>query len=516
MKKIFDFAGMLCLLYCGANFAEQITRGYYSVNGKICDFSLFVWILFIALWGVALFRSCKGKPVLMQFTVFLSLTFAAFGLCYYYLFTGNEVEYGSRLRWLLTFEFGAVVILAVLRRWRLFFMCFAAFLLALLSPFLVFDKIFLVADILKISTFFSLLWLCSLYSGEKKAGRMLAYLGAAGVGAVILLMIGTLYFRLPGIRFYEAKITEPAKEVKVSIVIPVYNAEKVIERCLDSLRRQTLKDIEIIAVNDGSTDGTAEILARYAAHDARIRVIHQKNAYIGTARNRGLKAARGEYVGFVDNDDYVSPDYYEALYKAAKKQNADVAVTKSAQSVWQSKSFFMNVSGKKAEYVDSKEILDLAKTYSGFVWTKLYKKDFLLGNNILFATERTLWEDTFFTLELYLFVDEMAVADSGTYFHTIKERRTASSSGVKFSDELFEMMTRLKDVIRTAPTDESKRQKISAMYNKYLKRNLLGYYRVLSEEDKPQFVARCEPFFGVEQCAAAVEEYNRKYEAKGN
>ncbi len=492
-----------------------MSNNYFMAGGKITDFSFFAWGAMLALWGAALWNCyCREKPFLLMFALAATAVTAVFDCCRLLVYTEGQECY-TVIYALMAAELALFAGMVYLRRREAAELFLGSLILSYFGVIFILPQLCPLRYIYMFAGVYALLWLIYRKTGEK-AALCIAGISMAGV---ILIAGGVgvmMYLRLPGIRFYEAKITEPAKEVKVSIVIPVYNAEKVIERCLDSLRRQTLKDIEIIAVNDGSTDGTAEILARYAAHDARIRVIHQKNAYIGTARNRGLKAARGEYVGFVDNDDYVSPDYYEALYKAAKKQNADVAVTKSAQSVWQSKSFFMNVSGKKAEYVDSKEILDLAKTYSGFVWTKLYKKDFLLGNNILFATERTLWEDTFFTLELYLFVDEMAVADSGTYFHTIKERRTASSSGVKFSDELFEMMTRLKDVIRTAPTDESKRQKISAMYNKYLKRNLLGYYRVLSEEDKPQFVARCEPFFGVEQCAAAVEEYNRKYEAKGN
>ncbi len=505
MKKIFDFAGMLCLLYCGANFAEQITRGYYSVNGKICDFSLFVWILFIALWGVALFRSCKGKPVLMQFTVFLSLTFAAFGLCYYYLFTGNEVEYGSRLRWLLTFEFGAVVILAVLRRWRLFFMCFAAFLLALLSPFLVFDKIFLVADILKISTFFSLLWLCSLYSGEKKAGRMLAYLGAAGVGAVILLMIGTLYFRLPGIRFYEAKITEPAKEVKVSIVIPVYNAEKVIERCLDSLRRQTLKDIEIIAVNDGSTDGTAEILARYAAHDARIRVIHQKNAYIGAARNRGLKAARGEYVGFVDSDDFVSSDYYESLYRAAKTENSNLAIIDKIEIVLADNDFLLPQTVKSV------------RNFEKYVWNKLYKRDFLMENHIHFTTYRTIYEDSFFAVLLSLYDAEPVLAKGGVYYYTKSSRGSVSTflKPMSGDDELIEMLINLKAEIDDVEMNPEKKKVAYTLLSRFSKENITNYYKLIQPEDRKHLAGMCLANFDAEYCDfSGVEIYSWEDEKK--
>ena len=128
--------------------------------------------------------------------------------------------------------------------------------------------------------------------------------GFVWTAAAVVVILGGVFAKMwldtPGIRFYEAKITEPAKEVKVSVVVPVYNAEKFLRRGLDSLRKQTLKDIEIICVNDGSTDGSAAILAEYAAHDKRLKVITQENRYIGAARNRGLDAARGAYVVFMD------------------------------------------------------------------------------------------------------------------------------------------------------------------------------------------------------------------------
>ena len=112
----------------------------------------------------------------------------------------------------------------------------------------------------------------------------------------------------------------------VSVLIPVYNVEKYLSRCLDSLINQTLTDIEIICVNDGSTDDSLKILRQYQEKDNRIVIVDKKNGGLPSARNAGLDRARGQYVGFVDSDDYVEPSMFETLYKTAKKKNSEVVI----------------------------------------------------------------------------------------------------------------------------------------------------------------------------------------------
>lgn len=112
---------------------------------------------------------------------------------------------------------------------------------------------------------------------------------------------------------------------KVSVIIPVYNVENLLPRCLDSLIAQTLKEIEIICVDDGSKDNSLEVLRKYEALDSRITVVSQENKRQGGARNTGMSMAKGEYIGFVDSDDYVDKDYYWELYNAAVSNGADMA-----------------------------------------------------------------------------------------------------------------------------------------------------------------------------------------------
>lgn len=114
--------------------------------------------------------------------------------------------------------------------------------------------------------------------------------------------------------------------IKVSIIVPIYNVEKYLKRCLDSLVNQTLNDIEIICINDGSTDGSLEILNEYGRRDDRIVIINQENSGLSATRNKGIDIAKGQFIGFVDSDDWVSKDYFEKLYNSAIQNEAEIAV----------------------------------------------------------------------------------------------------------------------------------------------------------------------------------------------
>ena len=127
--------------------------------------------------------------------------------------------------------------------------------------------------------------------------------------------------------------------VKVSVIIPVYNVEPYLKQCMDSVVGQTLKDIEIICVDDGSTDGSLDILREYAAEDNRIQIIEQKNAGAGAARNNGMRHATGKYLSFLDSDDFFEPRMLEKAYDLAEKDQADFVAYKSDQYHTEKKQF---------------------------------------------------------------------------------------------------------------------------------------------------------------------------------
>lgn len=174
---------------------------------------------------------------------------------------------------------------------------------------------------------------------------------------------------------------------KISIIIPVYNAEKYLDRCIQSIVNQTYKNLEIILINDGSIDKSGDICDKWAEKDNRIKVIHQVNSGVSVVRNTGLDSAIGEYITFVDSDDYIELDYCEILYKALERNNVDIAY-----GDYSTNKHIRNTS-KQIKW-SSKEYDPVYKTPYFFVWGALYKKDIL--KNIRFDSDLYVGEDSYF------------------------------------------------------------------------------------------------------------------------
>lgn len=206
---------------------------------------------------------------------------------------------------------------------------------------------------------------------------------------------------------------------KISIVIPCYNCESYIGKCLDSIIAQTYRNLEIIVVNDGSTDSTEEVLNHYAT-DERIRCIRQENGGEAAARNTGIEAATGEYIGFVDSDDYIEPDMYQKLYDALTAANADVAVG-NYNIVYENgeeKKCYSTMSGNVFDLQDDAlsfwvKICATAKP-NNYVWTRLYKKELLDRTGIRF--EKFVHSaDTLFNFKLLPHIGRCVLVHEGLY-----------------------------------------------------------------------------------------------------
>lgn len=174
---------------------------------------------------------------------------------------------------------------------------------------------------------------------------------------------------------------------KVSVIVPVYNVEKYLKECLDSILGQTLADMEIICVDDGSTDCSGKILDEYAAQDGRVRVIHRENAGYGAAMNVGLDAARGEYIGIVESDDCILPDMYHTLYEEAASGSLDMV--KSDAYYWLgSAGYKKRIYYKHLEPFYNRVLSDVERNvFFDFImniWTGIYKREFLSRYQIRF------------------------------------------------------------------------------------------------------------------------------------
>lgn len=199
---------------------------------------------------------------------------------------------------------------------------------------------------------------------------------------------------------------------KVSIVIPCYNVEKYLHQCLDSVVNQTLRDLEIICVNDGSTDSTLSIIQEYAEKDSRFKIIDKPNAGYGDSMNRGFDLATGEYIGIIESDDYADLDMFEKLYTCAKEHDLDAV--KSGFYYYYSKEEEKNIPNPIASKVtsqrtfcplkDFKSKMEMVEFFSikPTIWSAIYRKDFIRNNKIRFnVTPGASFQDTSFNFQVW-------------------------------------------------------------------------------------------------------------------
>lgn len=215
---------------------------------------------------------------------------------------------------------------------------------------------------------------------------------------------------------------------KVSIIVPVYNVEKYLERSLNSLINQTLKDIEIICVNDGSKDNSLKILEEYSKKDNRIIVINQENAGLSVARNSGMKIAKGQYIGFVDSDDWVDLDFYEKLYNTAIAKDADIAVADFVREHPNKKPKRLNLKEEKVYETPEDKLLVCKVHREGCVWNKIYRSEFLKSINLEFVAGM-FYEDRDFTIRS-LYFSKKPVTVPNTYYRYFVNPKSICKKGI--------------------------------------------------------------------------------------
>ncbi len=238
---------------------------------------------------------------------------------------------------------------------------------------------------------------------------------------------------------------------KVSIVVPVYNVERYLRQCLESLVRQTMKDIEILCVNDGSTDGSGAILREYAERDDRVTVIEQANGGYGRAMNAGIEKARGGYLGIVEPDDFVALTMYEDLYALAERHALDLVkadfyrfVTSEADETITFR--YMHLSPRREDY--GRVFCPREKKESFFyvmnTWTGIYRLDFLRAHGIRHQeTPGAAYQDNGFWFQTFLYAKRAMIADFAGY----RVRRDNPNSSVNNPGRAY-AMNREYDYIR--------------------------------------------------------------------
>ncbi len=206
---------------------------------------------------------------------------------------------------------------------------------------------------------------------------------------------------------------------KISIVVPIYNVEKYLKKCIDSIRVQTFEDFELLLVDDGSPDNCGEICDRYAKEDSRIKVIHKKNGGLSDARNAGIDIARGDYIGFIDSDDFIENDMYQTLYDLVKNADADMAVC-GVYNVYTQKTV-TQYDGDETFVCNNEEAFNYilqGTKIPATICNKLIKRE--IFDNIRFPVGR-LYEDAFITKEIIQVVKTVAVTTAPKYYYIHRE-----------------------------------------------------------------------------------------------
>ena len=250
----------------------------------------------------------------------------------------------------------------------------------------------------------------------------------------------------------------------ISLIIPVYKVEKYLEKCIQSVINQTYENLQIILVDDGSPDNCGKICDEYAKKDHRIEVIHKSNGGLSDARNKGLEIAKGEYIGFVDSDDYIEADMYEVLYNLLKQYNADVSIC-NFYTVSQGKISIKNADNGINEYNRIeilKEIL-LDKNIQSYAWNKLYKKE--LFDEIKYPIGKK-YEDIGTTFYLLEKCNKVVVTGKSEYYYINRQDSIVNNVTETTITDYIELIMQRYDYI------EENIKELSSYNKDYLKRIL--------------------------------------------
>lgn len=215
----------------------------------------------------------------------------------------------------------------------------------------------------------------------------------------------------------------------ISVIVPIYNVEKYLARCVDSIVNQTYKNLEIILVDDGSSDRCPQMCDNYAQKDSRIKVVHKKNGGLSDARNAGMAVARGEYISFIDSDDYVSDDFFECLLDVMNKENSDIAECSVVKFYEDNRfdEFSDDLSVKTYDTQDAMSALIAENPFHQHVWNKLYKTELI--KDIPYAVGK-LNEDEFWTYQVFGRASKVAKLNKTMYYYF---QRNSSIMGIGYN-----------------------------------------------------------------------------------
>lgn len=246
---------------------------------------------------------------------------------------------------------------------------------------------------------------------------------------------------------------------KVSVIVPIYNVEKYLEKCINSLLSQTLEDIQIILVNDGSKDNSGNIAKEYEKNNKdRVIYVEKENGGLSDARNYGLKYATGDFIAFLDSDDYIEKNAYEEMYNKAIEENADYV---ECDFIWE----FPNKIriDKQYPYKNKKEMLSFVRVVA---WNKLIKRQLITDNNLEFP-KGLRYEDVEFTYKLIPFINKFTYVDK-PFIHYVQREGSIANVQNERTAEIFTVLDNVIEFYKKNNIYEKYRDELEYNYARYL------------------------------------------------
>lgn len=246
---------------------------------------------------------------------------------------------------------------------------------------------------------------------------------------------------------------------KISVIVPIYNVEKYLEKCINSLLSQTLEDIQIILVNDGSKDNSGNIAKEYEKNNKdRVIYVEKENGGLSDARNYGLKYATGDFIAFLDSDDYIEKNAYEKMYNKAIEENADYV---ECDFLWE----FPNKIrvDKQYPYKNKKEMLSFVRVVA---WNKLIKRQLITDNNLEFP-KGLRYEDVEFTYKLIPFINKFAYVDK-PFIHYVQRKGSIANVQNERTAEIFTVLDNVIEFYKKNNIYEKYRDELEYNYARYL------------------------------------------------
>lgn len=308
------------------------------------------------------------------------------------------------------------------------------------------------------------------------------------------------------------------KPINVSVIVPIYNAEKYLRRCLDSLVNQTLKEIEIICINDGSTDGTWDILNEYRNHYDNILVIDQNNRGTGYSLNRGIDLADGEYIGTLDSDDWIEADAFEKLYEMAK--GCDIVKAGFIHQLEDRMAFrivcdeaFSGIPVNAKFLSRQPQVLSNMLCFQPSVWSGIYRKDFLLDNEIYFnETEGASYQDMSWSFKVFSLAKSVKFTDEVFVHYTMYN----PNSSVYRQDKVFCVLNESETIWKFVHSKDElnylRPYALRFIYGAYM----WNLYRLDAKEDRYAFAEEADKYFDFYKSMLSKEDYDVIEEIFGN